>query len=64
MIRPKNPMSVNWHYGKKLSQAEVKKRLAAKAAGFKETLGSGSCWCGKPYGHDWPGRDDGKPHPK
>lgn len=28
------------------------------------TLGSGDCWCGEPFGHDWPGRADGAPHPR
>lgn len=27
-------------------------------------LGGADCWCGAPYGHDWPGRDDGAPHPR
>jgi hypothetical protein len=22
------------------------------------------CWCGLPYGHDWPGKDQGRKHPK
>ncbi|MFJ6730028.1 hypothetical protein ACIQPQ_34525 [Streptomyces sp. NPDC091281] len=22
------------------------------------------CWCLKPLGHDWPGKDDGAPHPR
>ncbi|MER5754372.1 hypothetical protein [Streptomyces sp. NPDC002088] len=22
------------------------------------------CWCGEPSNHDWPGREDGAPHPK
>lgn len=22
------------------------------------------CWCGEPMGHDWPGRDEGLPHPR
>lgn len=21
------------------------------------------CWCGTPWPHDWPGKDDGTPHP-
>ena len=25
--------------------------------------GTGGCWCGEPYGHDWPGRDRDLPHP-
>ncbi|MFJ4365094.1 hypothetical protein ACIP4S_13175 [Streptomyces chartreusis] len=29
------------------------------------TLGSGDhCWCGLPKLHDWPGKDDGVPHPR
>lgn len=29
------------------------------------TLGwLGGCWCGLPMGHDWPGKDDGAPHPR
>jgi hypothetical protein len=27
-------------------------------------IGSHECWCGKPQGHDWPGKADGAPHPK
>lgn len=27
-------------------------------------IGCPGCWCGKPYGHDWPGRDNGTPHPR
>ena len=27
-------------------------------------LGSGDCWCGSPYDHDWPGRAEGTPHPR
>jgi hypothetical protein len=22
------------------------------------------CWCGVPYPHDWPGKDEGAPHPR
>jgi hypothetical protein len=22
------------------------------------------CWCLQPLGHDWPGKDDGAPHPR
>lgn len=27
-------------------------------------LGSCDCWCGKPFGHDWPGKADEAPHPR
>lgn len=28
-----------------------------------EYFGS-ECWCGKPFGHDWPGKSEGKSHPR
>jgi hypothetical protein len=27
-------------------------------------LSAGGCWCGELYGHDWPGKSDGGPHPR
>jgi hypothetical protein len=24
----------------------------------------GACWCGEQVDHDWPGRAEGKPHPR
>lgn len=27
-------------------------------------LGDWRCWCGERYGHPWPGRDAGVPHPR
>lgn len=29
-----------------------------------EPFGSLDCWCGELLGHDWPGKDDGAPHPR
>lgn len=26
--------------------------------------GGGGCWCGADFGHDWPGKADGVPHPR
>lgn len=26
--------------------------------------GSGDCWCGGEFNHDWPGKKDGEPHPR
>jgi len=37
-----------------------------KPGGAKQnlrTISGDGCWCGQPYGHDWPGRADGAPHP-
>lgn len=28
------------------------------------TIGGSDCWCGRPRGHDWLGREDGAPHPR
>jgi len=27
-------------------------------------VGTGLCWCGERYNHDWPGKEDGAPHPR
>lgn len=27
-------------------------------------IGTWSCWCGEPRGHDWPGKDGQAPHPR
>lgn len=29
-----------------------------------KTMHCGGCWCGETYGHDWPGKDEGAPHPR
>lgn len=29
-----------------------------------DTISAGGCWCGERYGHDWPGKDEGAPHPR
>lgn len=28
------------------------------------TIAALGCWCGEHHGHDWPGKADGKPHPR
>ena len=30
----------------------------------KIALGGAACWCGEPFGHDWPGKDAGAAHPR
>lgn len=32
--------------------------------GWVSALGSGDCWCGEPYKHDWAGKAAGVPHPR
>ncbi len=34
-----------------------------RESALKVIFGPG-CWCGEPYGHDWPGKDAGAPHPR
>ena len=42
---------------RKAAQAKPEERL--------QVIGHGTtCWCGEPMGHDWPGRDEGAPHPR
>ena len=30
----------------------------------RRAIAAGGCWCDEPYGHDWPGKADGAPHPR
>lgn len=30
----------------------------------RDTIAAGGCWCGKKFGHDWPGKDAGAAHPR
>lgn len=32
--------------------------------GAEDTIAAFDCWCGGPFGHDWPGKDEGAPHPR
>jgi hypothetical protein len=35
------------------------------SVGPNDTIANlGACWCGQENGHDWPGKDDGAPHPR
>jgi hypothetical protein len=36
---------------------------ARREAALK-VIGTWSCWCGQRPSHDWPGKDDGKAHPR
>jgi len=46
-------------------QARQARAFADKdAAPYSPLLGSGGCWCGETFGHDWPGKIDGRPHPR
>lgn len=30
----------------------------------EDVIGNPDCWCGQVYGHDWPGKRQGAPHPR
>jgi hypothetical protein len=40
------------------------RRGGACHVGPGDTLGGDGCWCGEPFPHAWPGKDDGAPHPR
>jgi hypothetical protein len=29
----------------------------------RDTIAAHGCWCGDDFGHDWPGKAEGEPHP-
>jgi hypothetical protein len=39
-------------------------RSTAPTITSADVISAGGCWCGQPYGHDWPGKADGAPHPR
>lgn len=39
------------------------RRVQEEGAGFK-VLAQRGCWCGQKLHHDWPGKDEGAPHPR
>lgn len=40
-------------------------KAGPKRVSAKETIGDyATCWCGQPEGHDWPGKDKGRRHPR
>ncbi len=46
-------------------QARAGRAFARKdPASFLPVLSGPGCWCGEPFGHDWPGKADGAPHPR
>ncbi|MFJ2178915.1 hypothetical protein ACIOHE_39230 [Streptomyces sp. NPDC087851] len=64
-----NPKRARAQAAAAASAAAKYRRQAARAdrdqTPVSATLGTrGACWCGEPYGHDWPGRADGAPHPR
>ena len=42
------------------------KELSHKRGGEENlpVLFGPGCWCGEKYGHDWPGKAEGGPHPR
>jgi hypothetical protein len=46
-------------------QARAARFAANKGpADYLRTIAGPGCWCGGELGHDWPGRDEGAPHPR
>jgi hypothetical protein len=53
--------------GREREQAQKEREAMNGGLGpFRELgkLAQSGCWCGAVYGHDWPGKDDGAPHPR
>jgi hypothetical protein len=47
--------SRNWHLTRRDNRHPATRLGAISGRG---------CWCGDPNGHDWPGKDEGAPHPR
>lgn len=65
MANPKRERAIT--AAERSSAAKWRRRAAADRTDpeILPTLGSGDdCWCGLPKRHDWPGKNDGIPHPR
>ena len=40
------------------------RRGSGTGEGVRQMYVPGRCWCGGAQNHDWPGRDEGAPHPR
>jgi hypothetical protein len=47
----------------KWSRVKFRDNRAPETVGTNPLHGGG-CWCGADFGHDWPGKADGAPHPR
>jgi len=54
---------LNWDKKRPRQRAERRRREDDWQWWAVPLAGSG-CWCGEPWGHDWPGKEEGAPHPR
>lgn len=56
----------NWDRERSRRLVKDRKRQAegSDAAAIPVLHREGCCWCGEPTFHDWPGKQDGAPHPR
>lgn len=45
-------------------QARREDRERRNPDSLSRLTGSGNCWCGGEFNHDWPGKGNGEPHPR
>lgn len=48
----------------KWTRVRFRDNRVPETRGIFTARGSMGCWCGEPYGHDWPDKAAGAPHPR
>lgn len=64
MANPKAERAITAHVNSSKAKYRKPKNSTGTGEGLQRLGSAGVCWCGKPFRHDWPGKDVGKPHPR
>lgn len=51
---------MNW----RRAQQHARAAAARRAPDQPRVLTTNRCWCGEAKNHEWPGREEGAPHPR
>jgi hypothetical protein len=60
----RNMGNLNWDTDASPQARQARRAAEGTAAPWLPVLHGGGCWCGALFGHDWPGKAAGAPHPR
>lgn len=64
-VRGREECRENYYDGIDSKSPAPKVRVADREPAIRVMAGVNlGCWCGQSYGHDWPGKSEGAPHPR
>jgi len=51
-------------WSKEHTRSQAERRRRDPDSTFVPVLAGPGCWCGQPWPHDWPGKENNLPHPR